>query len=435
MKLTDLSTDSRIASLLNLVRDISTAQRPNDALSSVVHHYWPIRPVDYMISVSTRDLKPGEYRVTRQINIADVLAGKTVLVPAEPWRYRDLIPVHTGGFVGAAIAGRGPALTTDLNLPQDPALGSELREMRSALVVPLYHEGEPIYWTIQLSRNPNHFTTEIIEHALLFGNLLAGTNTRLLLVEEVRALNRELNRQFEEVARVQRALLPATLPEIPGLTMAASYLTADEAGGDYYDFFKFSDGRWGILIADVAGHGPGAATVMAMLHAILHCYSDPHPSPDSVLRFANERLLGASLGGSFVTAFFAVYDPRTGELEYARSGHNPPRLKIGDTGRVHELLGDASPPLGLLDRLELGCEKVTLAPGDTVILYTDGVTEAFNTSREMFGTHRLDAALEHCTGAPDCVVDSVHGALFEHTRVRTRADDQTLVVFQRTREG
>lgn len=434
MRLTDLSTNPRIASLINLVRDISVAEKPNDALGSVVRNYWPIRPVDYMLSVSTRGLSPGHYRITRQINVADVLAGKTVLVPSEPWLYRDLIPIRTGGFVHEMIKDGRPTLAQDLDLRGDPVLGDELRVMRSALALPLYHEGRPLYWTIHFDRKPDRFSTDVIEHSLVFGNLLGGTNTRLLLVDEVRSLNAQLNRQFTEVARVQRALIPSRLPEIPGLALAASYLPADQAGGDYYDFFQFTDGRWGFLIADVSGHGPGAATVMAMLHAILHCYNEPAPTPAGVMRFANSRLVAASIDGSFVTAFFAIYDPRRHVLTFARSGHNPPRIKDGRTGVVRELLGEASPPLGLLDRLELSDESIDIEPGDTVILYTDGITEAFGPRREMFGTSRLDAALAECSGVPDCVVESVHAALYEHTRTRTHADDQTLVAFQRSRE-
>jgi sigma-B regulation protein RsbU (phosphoserine phosphatase) len=259
------------------------------------------------------------------------------------------------------------------------------------------------------------------------GNLVGGNNTRLILVNEIKALNARLTLQLEEVARVQRSLLPRSLPEIPGLEIATSYLTSDQAGGDYYDFFRFEGGTWGLLIADVAGHGPAAATVMAMLHAILHCYAGPDRSPEGVLAFANARLVEAGIEGNFVTAFFAVFDPRSGGLRFARAGHNPPILKDGATGAVRFLDGEGGLPLGVMDKLALRSASVRLAPMDTLVLYTDGITEAMGPGKEMFGPHRLDEALTLCTGQPDCVVDSVHAALYRHTGSRTRADDQTLV--------
>jgi sigma-B regulation protein RsbU (phosphoserine phosphatase) len=283
---------------------------------------------------------------------------------------------------------------------------------------------------MQFQREEDGFSPSDIEHTMIVGNLIGGNNSRLLLVEEIKSLNERLNAQLEEVARVQASLLPREKPDMPGLDLATSYLTSDRAGGDYYDFLPFPDGTWGILIADVSGHGPAAATIMAMLRGILHCYAGDR-SPDSVLRFANARLVEAGIEGTFVTAFFAVYDPRAATVTYARAGHNPPILKDGRTGAVTTLDGVGSLPLGILEPLDLRRETVTLHPGDTLILYTDGITEAREKERgEMFGPERLDAALVECSGQPDCVVDSIHAALYEHTGERSRADDQTIVALR-----
>jgi phosphoserine phosphatase RsbU/P len=149
-----------------------------------------------------------------------------------------------------------------------------------------------------------------------------------------------------------------------------------------------------------------------------------------VLRYANRRLLDAGIEGNFVTAFFAVYEPKKGLFIYARSGHNPPLLKSGRTGALRHLDGEGAPPLGVLEPYEITSETIQLEPMDTVVLYTDGITEAFNANHEMFGSARLDAALTGCSGSPDCVVDSVHAALYQHTGSRTRVDDQTLVALR-----
>ena len=125
-----------------------------------------------------------------------------------------------------------------------------------------------------------------------------------------------------------------------------------------------------------------------------------------------------------------VYDPVTATLSYARSGHNPPLIKDGQTGKLRILDKDGGLPLGVFDPYEITGDTLEFRPNDTLVLYTDGITEAFNDKREMFGAHRLDEALTKCTGAPDCVVDSVHSALFKHTGSLSRADDQTLVAIR-----
>jgi sigma-B regulation protein RsbU (phosphoserine phosphatase) len=422
-----LDDNRRIGLLVQMVREISVAESPLQVLTAFARYYWELRPTDYMISLSTKDLPEGQYRITRQIDVGAVRAGQRSMTEEQRWPDRSQIPVHQGGFLGEIIARKRPQLFHHLDLKGDPVLGDALAGLGSAMVMPLYDEGEPRYWNIPFRRAPEGFTVEELEQAMLVANLAGGTNSRLLLVQEIKKLNQTLRQQFEEVAQVQRSLLPRQTPDIPGLEIATSYLTSEQAGGDYYDFFRFPDGRWGILIADVSGHGAAAATVMAMFHGILHAYSGPSCYPDEVLRYANTRLLAAGIEGTFVTAFLGIYDPRDGSMSYARSGHNPPILKDGRTGAVTFLEGAGGLPLGVFDPYEIASDTLHLKPMDTVVLYTDGITEAFNAQREMFGPHRLDEALTHCTGAPDCVVDSVHSALFKHTGSLSRRDDQTLV--------
>lgn len=411
-----------------MVKGLSNSHTPGEVLRAFAEKYWPLHPVDHMISISRVDVPEGHYRITRNVNVGDILAGRSPLESASR-PARDQLPVRSGGFIGWAIEQGRPLLVHDLDLKGDPALGDTLADMGSVMCMPLYDAGQPRYWNFQFRKERDGFSLDDLENRMVVGNFVGGTNTRMLLMQEVKRLNEALIHQFEEVARVQQALLPRKIPEIPGLEIATSYLTSDQAGGDYYDFFPLEDGRWGVLIADVSGHGAAAATIMAMLHGILHAYTGPGKSPDAVLRYANRRLYEAGLEGNFVTAFFAVFDPLTGRMSYARSGHNPPLLKKGNGELVH-LDGDGSPPLGLFEPYEVVSETLQLGRMDTVILYTDGITEAFNTSREMFGAARLDEALTRCTGAPDCVVDSVHAALFQHTGSRTRADDQTLVALR-----
>lgn len=428
----DLLRDERMRQISAMLRAMSVASTPAEVMSAFARWYWSLRPIGYMVSVSTRDLPPGRYRVTRAINVEDVLAGRAVPSRHEPWRSRDLIPVHEGGAIGGWIADGRPKLIRGLRLADDPVLGDAVAPFRGALVLPLYHQGEPVYWNIQFRRDADAFDTAEIESAFMIGNLAGGNNTRLLLVQEVEALNARLRGQLEEVARVQASLLPRGKPAIPGLAIETSYIPSDQAGGDYFDFLPFDDGTWGILIADVSGHGPAAATIMAMLRGILHAYAGADRGPDAVLAYANDRLVEAGIEGTFVTAFFGVYDPRDASFRYARAGHNPPILKSGRTGSVAFLDGAGALPLGITAGAAFERERVTLAPGDTLVLYTDGITEAMSPSREMFGPARLDEALTACSGVPECVIDSVHTALFAHTGTKRHADDQTIVALRYT---
>lgn len=435
MKPLDLSSNRRIETVLTMVREISTAITPIQVFNAFADHYWVLRPMDYMISMSTKDLPdtpPHPFRITREYDIERIREGKIVPARVEHWRRRDLIPIHSGGFLGEVVAAKRPQIFHNLNIHNDPVLGNRIAHMGSACVMPLYDEGEPRYWNIQFRKQPDAFTVDELEQGILVANLAGGNNTRLILVEEVRKLNAALRQQFEEVARVQRSLLPAQTPDIPGLEIATSYLTSDQAGGDYFDFLKLPDGSWGIIIADVAGHGAAAATVMAMFHGILHSYSGASTEPDAILRWANTRLFEAGIEGTFITAFLGIYDPRAARIRYARCGHNPPLLKDGRSGRVRLLDDEGALPLGVFDPYDIRCESIDLSPQDTLVLYTDGITEAFDSTRTMFGEDRLRESLDHCSGAPDCVVDSVHGALFKHTGSMSRADDQTLVAIRYT---
>ncbi len=434
---------ARIDVLEQLLSGLSLATSPLHVAELMARHYWRLRPVDYMISLSSRGLKAGEYRITRRYQPLAYARGERSIQSMAPAANPAALPVHQGGLLSTVINQPRPTYIPNLQCHDDPVLGHELAEFRSMIALPLFHEGEPLYWTVQFRREPNAFIQREIEQAWFVGNLIGGANTRLLLVNEIKTLNAQLTRQFDEVARVQRSLLPRQTPELPGLSIATSYLTSQQAGGDYYDFLHLPGGRLGILIADVAGHGAAAATVMAMLHAILHAYEGPTTKPHQILAYANARLASACIEGTFVTAFLGIYDPTSGVLEYSRAGHNPPRLRRCRTGEILSIEDAAGLPLGVLDPYEGASATVTLSPGDLLVLYTDGITEATGMLRSeaadpMFGLAKLDEAIQRAGramcqegGLADQVVQEINDAVYSHTGKLSRADDQTLVVLQR----
>jgi sigma-B regulation protein RsbU (phosphoserine phosphatase) len=250
------------------------------------------------------------------------------------------------------------------------------------------------------------------------------------MADKLEAAYKMVDYEMKIVADIQLALLPAELPSIPNLRLAAHYQTSRRAGGDYYDFFPLPGGKWGILLADASGHGAPAAVVMAITHSIAHSIPERPSPPARMLNYLNEQLADrytARFGG-FVTAFYGIFDPATRGLRYASAGHNPPRVKQCGCGTLRALDRVGQFPLGIASGLRFEEATVELQPGDRLALYTDGITEASNTQGEAFGTERLDAALAHCGRTATELVQAVVEAVDEFTAGQPPEDDRTLVV-------
>ncbi len=240
-----------------------------------------------------------------------------------------------------------------------------------------------------------------------------------------------VERELTIVADLQRSLLPKRLPAIPNLDLAAHYQTSRWAGGDYYDIFALPDGRWGLLIADVSGHGTPAAVMMAVTHSIAHTYPGDPQRPGAMLDFINHHLASryTSEIEAFVTAFYGIFDPASRTLTYASAGHNPPRLKRCEDGSVMSLEDVGNLPLGVDVEMSYDEATHTLRPGDQIIFYTDGITEAHGPDgRTMFGVERLDEVLENCHLTADGLIHAVLDAVEGFTAGSAAEDDRTLLV-------
>lgn len=441
VRVIDTRQNVRLAILLEMLEDVSRATEPEQAVQAYAARIGRLRPVDAVLAVSVRNLPPGTYKITRRIVPDPEVPGGTRHHIVNPWKLWPQLPVQTGGFIGELISTPEPRLVHDLFLRNDPVLGDLLAEMGSCLAIPVFDGGRVLNWTLQFRRDPRGFSVEDLEQNVLTGNLFGAMTRNLVSIEQIRGLNQRLRQQFEEVARVQRALLPRRLPETPGLRIATSYLPSEQAGGDYYDFFELPDGQLGIMIADVAGHGPAAATVMAMLHAVIHAFpGDPISArPSDLLLHANRQLIAAGIEGTFATAVVMRYDPVTRMLTFANAGHPPPRLLVradgggggeATAGPVLPLPGEAALPIGIVEQPEIPECRVRLERGQGLVLYTDGVTEAFNERREMWGIEGLDAALAQSAPSidPEGLIRAIQAAVTGHTGSPAREDDQTLVV-------
>ena len=438
MRVIDHHQSDRIPVLLELVQQLSRATEPAEVLRDYAAGMVKLRGKAGFISLSCRGLERGQYRITRlltQDNLTDIHK-------ADPWRRSESLPVHEGGLLGGIVAGGAPVVMTDLEVRDDPAIGNAAADYRSLIASPLFEHGEPLNWGIQLRREPDAFTVKHLEEMLLQGNLVGNTVRHVQTARQLRQANERIAHEMKRIAEIQRALLPSELPAIPGVRLAASYQTFDTAGGDYYHFHEVGsspvhlvepDGRWGLMVADVSGHGPAAATVMAMLVTVLMTYPGPEVTPTGVLQYANEHLCNKRIDSSFVTAFIGLYDSRRRTLTYSCAGHPPPLWRTSNGGNdtvVNKLDEAGSLPLGILTDVEYEEAAVELRPGDTLALYTDGITEAKSPDGEMFGVEGMEKAIRACSGEPQCLVDTLNNHLQRHQQSIRPQDDQTLVAMR-----
>ena len=227
--------------------------------------------------------------------------------------------------------------------------------------------------------------------------VLARVETHLALRKLQKQLmdaNERMAQELSLAGEIQASFLPCELPTIPGWQLAATLKPAREASGDFYDFIPLPDGRWAIVVADVSDKGAGAALYMALSCTLLRTYATAYPDqPDLVLGAANRRILTDTSAYQFVTVFYGILDPSTGMLVYGNAGHCPPLHFPQDGHAVHELAGTGI-PLGVLEGGTWEQGTVQLGPGDALVLYTDGITEAYRELPLLFGEERLLSSVQ-----------------------------------------
>jgi serine phosphatase RsbU (regulator of sigma subunit) len=227
--------------------------------------------------------------------------------------------------------------------------------------------------------------------------------------------------------QVQRSFLPQRLPNVPGFAFASHYDPAFEVGGDFYDLIDLGDGCTGLLIGDVSGKGVGAALRMARMSSELRFCAMAEAQPAAVMARANRTLLETSQDEIFVTALYARLDPRTRMLTLSNAGHLPPMIRHTIEGDVTRVEGATGLALGVLAEAVFEQEEVQLMPGDTVLLYTDGLTEAENLTQEQYGFDRLERSLAPGPSDADAILRRVLTDVRTHVGDAPQYDDLTVV--------
>jgi serine phosphatase RsbU (regulator of sigma subunit) len=238
----------------------------------------------------------------------------------------------------------------------------------------------------------------------------------------------QLHAELEVARALQIALLPSAFPAKPGCDGAARMIPATTMGGDFYDFIELPDGRMGLVMADVSGKGVPAAFFMAVSRTNLRELAAHHADPGGCLARTNNVLCEQNPMDLFVTVFYCIFDAATGVLRYANGGHNPPYLRRAD-GSVEALSGAGGLVLGAMPGIEYPNHTVQLQRGDRLVLYTDGVTEAFNPADEAYGVERLIAEVqEHGDGAAAALVERICSSVTAFSGTAPQSDDITLTV-------
>jgi serine phosphatase RsbU (regulator of sigma subunit) len=243
----------------------------------------------------------------------------------------------------------------------------------------------------------------------------------------------QVEQEMAVAGKIQASFLPDELPHIPGWQLAATLKPARETSGDFYDVIPLPNSQVGILIADVADKGTGAALYMALSRTLIRTYAPQyHSRPDYVLKIANRRILTDTRADLFVTVFYGIIDTITGTLTYCNAGHNPPYLFSAQNNNEAQKLTKTGMALGVIEDTAWEQRTIQLAPDDLLVLYTDGVTDAENGQGTAFGEDRLREIVQANLERPaqdmqDTLMTEIHNFVGDAPQF----DDITLMIVVR----
>jgi sigma-B regulation protein RsbU (phosphoserine phosphatase) len=431
MKQLDVISDPQIASLMESLGSLSGAGDAHEAMLALTAdvRIGGVAPARALLSVNG----DGPLRCA----VTHLLTDQGVHLP---------VVADASGSEALSRLTRSPVpkIAHELDLSRDGALPADWAVYRSAMAVPVFVEQVLREWLVLFHREPRAFDATDLREMMLRANLVTATVGNLRMSQQLFQANLRAQHDITAIAEIQRALLPERLPVIPGARLAASYDAVDAAGGDLYDFVPLGrrpgharaemdgreDPRWAILIGDVSGHGPAAAVIMAMLHSILHAYPSHPQGPAEVMTHLNRHLCSKRVGRTFATALLAFYDPPSRTFGYCRAGHHPALLLRRGENEPRQLDEVGDLPLGIDATATFEQTRVRLEPGDTLVLYTDGIIEAKDAKGEYFERRRLEAALNPRPADPESAIRHIRQAVLSHSLSSTPADDQTLIAIQ-----
>ncbi len=325
--------------------------------------------------------------------------------------------------------GERAIFTDDGSGPVDPTVSMVQHGIRSAMCVPLIHGDETIgvIYGDRLSTSTAYTDEDIDFLAGIAQQVTIGViNSRL--AEDQQEMIR-LNHDIDLARSIQTGLFPSVLPDRPGFHVAALNDPGHHVSGDYYDVIDADDGRVWLLIADVTGEGMAAALLMANLQAAVHVTMQATNDPGILLSQWNRLICRNTDATKFITCLLALIDPATGHIELSTAGHHQPLVVRTSTDSVEELEADARYPLGVVEDAQYETTKIELGTDPfTIFLYTDGVIEAMNPDRKLFGVERLRELLQvEPDISPESLVKKLRKSLTDFAAGAAQSDDITML--------
>lgn len=330
---------------------------------------------------------------------------------------------------------------SDINMPEMDGLTllSKINELRNpaqkCIMVSAYGDMKNI--RTAMNRGAFDFATKpidmedlslTIEKAVEEVNYIKQTQREHLQLESIQS-------DLAVAGEIQKAILPCRFPPFPEITdldIYASMTPAKEIGGDFYDFFRLDEDRIGLVIADVSGKGVPAALFMAVSNTLLRSIALTKDNSRECIEELNRLICRVNVNSMFVTVFYGILNHRTGALDYTNGGHNPAYVLRGKNGELERLGRFPNLVVGGFEDFSYKSESAQLDPGDSLFLYTDGITEAFDAKDEAFGDERLeDSLVELYHDDAKTIIEGVYADLGEFIGDTTQSDDITMLVVKR----
>jgi len=405
----------KLRAVLEIARDLSHSLDLQIVLPQILDSLFAIFPAADCGFILLRDAKTGAMNLC-----------------AEKYRRRrdsDSFPVSRGIIQQVLTSGRA-ILSRDAGVDTQFVSTASIRQLdiRSIMCVPVNRDDGDCIGVIQIdSRDRTCQFNEEDLALLVCASLLAARAMEVARLHEER-------QELDAASRIQRSLLPTVRPAYNGLQFFDHYAPAQQVSGDYYDYIPLPGNRLAVVVADVAGKGISAALLMAHLAAATRICLASSPNLTDAVQHLNGLLLNSMMDDRFITFVVAVLDLEQFRLTIINAGHLPPLLRRGGRNpvQIEDIAADAAGlPLGVHDCSYRQVE-ITLEPGDTLLLYTDGVTEARNISGELYDMERLRAAMVDAPGDAAGMVHSLLGDLQEFSQSRLAGDDVTILCLGRT---
>jgi serine phosphatase RsbU (regulator of sigma subunit) len=406
---------------LAIINDISTAINSTLSLEEII---------ELIIQKCIKHLKAEQGTVTLLDDGGKDNQFKTIMRKAD--RSTGFMPYHLDTQITGWMLVHGqPLIIDDLgNDERFKTSEAEENPMKTLLCVPLILKGRIIGSLNVINKRGGATFSEADKRLLcIISTQSAQVIENARLYEEEQSLM-QMREELKIAYNIQTGLLPEGSPSIEGYDVAGKSLPAKSVGGDYYDLIRLCDGRLFFCLGDISGKGMPAALLMSNMLATLRGQNLDESTPSEILEHSNRQMFKNSEPERFSTLFLGILDPERNELVYGSAGHNLPFL-ISESGEVQRLeTGDLV--IGAIENISYREDIVQLAPGDTILVFSDGISEAINSSDEEFGEIPISKVIldNKFAGASE-MIDKVMRAVRKHAMNMTQRDDMTLVVIKR----